>query len=317
MRLRGLVWMLVAVLAAAPGLARADDNDLVLARLAARTVDGNGVVTGVTPDNTAFRSLASAMGVVLAPQLLTPADTLGFGGFQFTVDATTTTIDGAAPYWRALESAKDPTGTTGPFGPSSMSTVGFFVRKGMWLPVPSFEVGAGAVHLGGSSAWTGQLYTKLALVEGYHQLPIPSIAVRGAVSRLMTQRELDLTVASFDVNVSKHIGVGGTWRLDPYIGYDVLAIIPRSEVLDPTPNIDPLAPGNQDDAKLNFVFKDQNNIYRNRFYGGVKMQYYVVQLTLEAIFASAGSTNDDRASIMAKDTTKAQRTLALTAGFDF
>ncbi len=317
MRLRGLVWMLVAVLAAAPGLARADDNDLVLARLAARTVGGNGMVTGVTPDNSAFRSLASALGVVLAPHLLTPADTLGFGGFQFTVDATTTTIDGAAPYWRALESAKDPTGTTGPFGPSSMSTVGFFVRKGLWLPVPSFEVGAGAVHLGGSSAWTGQLYTKLALVEGYHQLPIPSIAVRGAVSRLMTQRELDLTVASFDVNVSKHIGVRGTWRLDPYVGYNVLAIIPRSEVLDPTPNIDPLAPGNQDDAKLNFVFKDQNDIYRNRFYGGVKMQYYVVQLTLEAIFASAGSTNDDRASIMAKDTTKAQRTLSLTAGFDF
>ena len=308
-----------AALGAAPGLAAADTTDLVLARLATRTVDpATGAVTGVTPDNTAFRSLASELGVVLAPHLLTPADTIGFGGFQLTIDASTTTIDASAPYWRALEGSRDPTGmTTGAFGPSALSTLGFFVRKGLWLPVPSFEFGAGAVHLADSSAWTGQLYTKMSIVEGYHELPLPSLAVRGAVSRLMTQRELDLTVASIDVAVSKHVGVGGTWRFDPYVGYDWLVIIPRSEVLDPTPNIDPLAPGNQDDGKLNFVFKDQSDITRGRLYAGAKLQYYVFQLTLEAQFASAGSSNDDRASIMAKDTAKAQRTLAMSAGFDF
>ena len=67
-----------AALGAAPGLAAADTTDLVLARLATRTVDpATGAVTGVTPDNTAFRSLASELGVVLAPHLLTPADTIG------------------------------------------------------------------------------------------------------------------------------------------------------------------------------------------------------------------------------------------------
>jgi hypothetical protein len=43
-------------------------------------------------------------------------------------------------------------------------------------------------------------------------------SLRGAVSRLMTQRELDLTAASLDLEVSKHVGIGGTWRLDPFAG---------------------------------------------------------------------------------------------------
>ena len=201
----------------------------------------------------------------------------------------------------------------------------------MWFPVPSFEVGAGAVHLVDSHTWTGQLYAKLALHEGYHDLPIPSLAVRGAVSRMMNQRELDLTVASLDVDVSKHIGIGGTWRLDPYAGWNVLLIIPRSEVIDPTPNVDSLQPGNEADTLLNFVFKDQDNIIRQRFFVGAKIQYYIFQLTLECQYALAGSSVDDRAGTSdrlhaemsmtthcdAKDAAKAQRTLALSAGFDF
>lgn len=303
---------------ATPRTAHADANDLVLARLASRTVDGSGNLTAVTPDNTAFRSLASELGVVLAPQLLTPADTIGFGGFQFTLDATTTTTDPNGAYWRALEGSKDPAGsTTGPYGPSSMSTLGFWVRKGLWFPVPSFEFGVGAVHLGQSSTWAGQFYAKVSLVEGFHDLPLPSLSVRGGVSRLMTQRELDLTVASIDVTVSKHVGVGGTWRFDPYLGYNVLVIIPRSEVIDPTPNVDSNLPGNEADGQLNFVFHDQTNIDRSRVFVGAKLQYYVLQLTLEADFASAGSTDDDRMNVMAKDTAKSQRTLGLTAGLDF
>ena len=183
---------------------------------------------------------------MLAPHLLTPADTIGFGGFQLTVDYATTTIDADASYWRVLQSSPDPTGTgSGAHGDGMMRTVGLFVRKGMWFPVPSFEVGAGAVHLVDSHTWAGQLYAKLALHEGYHDLPMPILAVRGAVSRMMNQRELDLTVASLDIAVSKHFGIGGTWRFDPFVGWNLLMIIPRSEVIDPTPNIDPLAPGNE------------------------------------------------------------------------
>jgi hypothetical protein len=200
----------------------------------------------------------------------------------------------------------------------------------MWFPVPSFEIGGGAVHLIDSRTWTGQLYAKLALHEGYHQLPLPSLAVRGAVSRMLNQRELDMTVASLDVAVSKHFGIGGTWRFDPFVGWNLLMIVPRSEVIDPTPNVDPLVAGNEQDILLNFVFKDQDNIYRNRIYVGAKMQYYVFQLTLEAQFALKGSSVDDRMGTSdtcmpmstttncdAKDTAAAQRTLSMSAGFDF
>ncbi|MFN0250552.1 MAG: hypothetical protein ACKV2T_26975 [Kofleriaceae bacterium] len=305
----------------APAAASADANDIIISRLATKIMNGSGQLTNVVGQNLEFRALASQLGVVLAPRMLTPADTIGFGGFQFSVDYATTTIDPSADYWRALER------TT---APGYMSTVGFFARKGMWFPIPSFEIGVGAVHLVDSSTWTGQLYAKLGLHEGYHQLPLPSLAVRGAVSRMMQQRDLDLTVASLDITLSKHIGIGGTWRLDPYAGWNLLMIIPRSEVIDPTPNIDSLQPGNEMDSELNFVFREQDTILRHRFLVGAKFKYYVFHFTLEAQFALAGSSVDNRsgttdacmpesmtASCDAKDTAKGQRTLSLSAGFDF
>ena len=316
---RALGVAIVGILA--PRAARADVNDLVLSRLT-NEVDNGAAGISYVPQNADFRALASQLGVVLAPHLLTPADTLGYGGFQLTVDYATTTIDSGGVYWRAREGSQTP---------SALTTIGLFARKGMWFPAPALEFGVGAVHLADSSVWTGQLYAKFALVEGYHQLPIPSVSFRGAVSRMMTQRELDLTTASLDLVLSKHVGVAGTWRLDPFVGYNILLIIPRSEVIDPTPQIDPLQMGNENDALLNFVFKDQDDIVRNRVVVGAKLQYYIVQLTIEADFAFAGSSVDDRAGTTdpcilmtsdttncdAKDTAKAQRTLSLSAGFDF
>jgi hypothetical protein len=139
-----------------------------------------------------------------------------------------------------------------------------------------------------------------------------------------------MTIASLDVTLSKHVGIGGTWRFDPYAGWNLLMIVPRSEVIDPTPNIDPLVMGNELDSELNFVFREQDTIFRNRFLVGAKLKYYVFHLTLEAQFALKGSSVDDRAgtdaacmpdsmtaNCDAKDTAKAQRTLSLSAGFDF
>ncbi len=312
---------LLAILVASQS-ARADTNDLVMSRLT--MPDGNG---GFVPQNVEFRSLASQLGVVLAPHLLTPADTIGFGGFQFTVDVAQTSIDNSAAYWR-VRAGVDPT-ATGSVGSGSMETVGFFVRKGIWLPVPSFEVGVGGVHLVDSNIWTGQMYGKLGLVEGYHELPLPSLSVRGGVSRMMNERELDLTIASLDVMVSKHLGIGGTWRLEPFAGWNVLMIIPRSEVIDPTPTIDPLKPGNENDAKANFVFSDQRNIIRQRFVIGSKFRFHVLEFTVELAHAFAGTSRDNRAGTSdacttmatttncdSTDTSKAQTTLSLAAGFE-
>jgi hypothetical protein len=316
----------IALLAATARPAAADPNDLVLSRLGTLIEDGGGNPVDVIGSNQDFRSLVSELGVVLAPHLLTPSDTLGFGGFQFAVDLNYTSVSTDATYWQALEKAPGD-GTSGASG--MMSTVGIFMRKGMWLPLPSFEIGAGVVHLGDSSMWAAQGYAKFGLHEGFHDLPIPSLAVRGAASRLMGSKDLDLTVASIDISVSKSFGVGGTINLAPYGGWNMLIIVPRSEVIDKTPNVDSLMV--PDDIDMNFVFKDQDNITRQRFFLGARMQYYVFAITLEAAFATSGSSVDDRpgTDTVCGDTTEptsncdatdqagAQQTYTLSVGLDF
>jgi len=320
----------LAGVAAGARPAAADDHDLVIARLSRILDDGTGQMRTVG-QNAEFRSLASELGVVLAPRLMTPSDTIGFGGFQFTADVGYTQISRDASWWRALDGSPDPTGAGGMHhGPGFMPTVGFFARKGIWLPLPSFEIGAGAVHLLDSHMWTGQLYAKFGLHEGFHDLPIPSVAARGAVSRLIGEADIDLTVISVDVSVSKRFGIGGTWHAEPYGGWDALIIVPRSEVLDPTPAVDPLVMGNEADASLNFVFEDQDNIFRNRFFAGVKLQYYVFQLTFEGQITLKGSSVDDRPGTTvrcmpnsdteacdAKDAAGSQRGFMFSAGLDF
>jgi hypothetical protein len=322
---------MVALLAslALPGPAGAGDNDLVVARLGAVIEDGSGAPVDVIGDPVLFRSLASELGVVMAPRLVEPADTLGFSGFQFSADVAFTSINQDAAYWRALESSPDPDATAPvSHGGATMSTVGVFVRKGMWLPLPSFEIGAGVVHLLDSSMVAGQLYAKFALHEGYHRLPLPSLAVRGGVSRVMGTDQIDLTIPSIDVAISKHIGILGTFNVAPFAGWNWLLVVPRSEVLDKTPHIDPrMEPA---DAAMSFTFPDQDAILRNRFFAGIKVNYHVFALTAEGNFALAGSSTDDRdgtstpcadapgtANCDAEDTAGAQSTFTVSLGVDF
>lgn len=314
-RLLALAALSTVALGASSRVAAADDNDLVLSRLG--TISGNSVVGS----NINFRSLASELGVVMAPRLLEPADTLGFGGFHFSADVAFTSISSDAAYWNAIEEPNDGT----------MATTGLFVKKGMWLPLPSFEVGIGAVHLGSSHLWASQGYVKFALQEGYHDLPLPSVAVRGAASRMMGSEQIDLTVASVDVVVSKDFGIAGLFRASPYVGWNWLIIVPRSEVIDKTPNID--SRDDPTDANMNFVFGDQDDIIRQRILLGTKLKYYIFTLTLEADFALAGNSVDDRAgtdmrcvdvdpssptsNCDATDAAGAQATFTTSLGLDF
>jgi hypothetical protein len=319
------------VLAAALALlvapaARAGDNDLVLSRLGEVVVDGSGQPIGAGGSSGVVRSLASELGVVFAPRLSEPADTLGFGGFQFTADLGLTQVHTDRPYWRALSSSSDPAAAS--HGDDLMTTVGLFARKGIWLPVPSFEIGLGAVHLTGSQMWSGQLYAKLALIEGYHDLLLPSLAIRGGVSRMMGSEQLGLTVASVDVSISKEVGIAGTFNAAPYLGWNWLVVTPRSEVIDKTPHIDSF--DQPTDAAMDFVFADQDNILRHRLFGGVKLKYHVFTLGLEGALALAGRSVDDRdvgvacsevddptAPCDAVDQAGRQLSFTATAGVDF
>lgn len=268
----------------------ADDNDLVLARLA--DITPNGVV----PDNQSFRSLTSELGVLFVPRNTAPADTLGFSGFQFTTQLNFTQISNSKHFWCATEESKDCGASFSKNG--TIPTFGIFARKGFWFPVPSFELGAGAIHIMSSRLWSGQLYGKLALHEGFHGWPIPSIAVRGAAGRLFGIEQLDLTNASLDISISKRFGIMGTFSLAPYLGYAFMWIIPRSQVIDKTPNV--AVKDNPDDIRNNFVFPDQDNIQRQRVFAGFKAKYYVFAVTFEVDLAMAGSSVDDRPGVTTK-----------------
>jgi hypothetical protein len=300
---RGLATAVGIILCALPAgrPAWAGDNDIVLSRLG--DTSGNSAV-GNAAD---FRSLTSELGVVLAPRLLSPADTLGFGGFQFTADVGFTSIDPNAGYWRARASSSQPTGP-GPHGGSIMPTVGLFARKGMWFPVPSFEIGGGVMQLLGSRIMTGQVYAKLALHEGYHDLPLPSLALRGSASRMMGESDLDLTVASVDVSAGKEIGIGGTFNLTPYGGYNLLIIIPRSELIDKTPQI-------ADDPAMSFVFATQDDILRHRLFAGARVRYSIFAMTLEGQFTLAGASEDAASGTV--DAASGQVTISSSFGVDF
>ena len=269
--------------------AAADDNDLVLSRLGNLSSDGSRVIA----DNQAFRSLSSELGTIFAPRNLAPADTLGFSGFQFTGNFSFTGISNDEPYWCATEESDN---CMPGFEKSGMvQTFGLFARKGFWLPLPSFEVGAGAVHIFSSRMWSGQIYAKFALHEGFHDWPLPSLAVRGAVGRLFGVEQLDLTNVSLDISISKRIGIQGTFSLAPYLGYSFLWIVTRSQVIDKTPNI--AVKDNPADIGMNFVFPDQDNIERQRIFGGFKAKYYVFALTFEVDYALAGDSVDERTGV--------------------
>ncbi|MBI4509441.1 MAG: hypothetical protein HY698_07375 [Deltaproteobacteria bacterium] len=302
----------------------AGENDLVLPRLAEVTAARDGVVA----KNQEFRSLVSELGVALAPKFLSPADTLGYSGFQFSSELSFTTIHRTESYWCATEET-DGCGPSDTKTTAALPTVAVFARKGIWLPLPSFELGAGALHVLDSRMWAAQAYAKLALHEGFHEWPIPSLAVRLAASRLFGSEQLDLTVTSVDVSVSKSFGILGTVSLEPYAGWNLLWMLPRSQVLDKTPETDPLV--DTTDARLNFVFPEQDPISRQRFFGGFKLKYYVFAITAEVNVALPGSSLDNRAgstscdaapaekqnSCDAKDKAGAQQTYALSLSLDF
>jgi hypothetical protein len=234
---------------------------------------------------TQYKSLMSELGVVLAPRFLAPADTLGYNGFQIAFEASFTQIADKSDYWQ-----KGVERVSAGFLP----TLSVMARKGLWLPLPGFELGAGASKLIGANMYALQAYAKLALHEGFHGWPLPSLAVRGAVSRLTGSPEVDLTVVSIDASVSKSFGLGGTVTLDPYLGGNVLLTFVRGQVIDTTPNIDAFKDGPTSlDLNANTTFPDPDTIVRWRVFAGFRLVYSILALSGEFAYTLCNNTGRD------------------------
>jgi hypothetical protein len=298
----------------------------------------NGVIDGVSfGDDDAevrYRSLISELGVVMAPRLVVPADTLGISGFQVSGEIGSTQISRDQPFWNGVQGVS-------PDNPSStrpdawLTTVGVFVRKGLWLPLPAVEVGAGMVHLLESRMLAWQGYAKLALHEGFHDWPLPSLAVRGSASMITGTDQVRMSVLGVDLILSKGFGILKTARLEPFGGASFLFIKARGNPIDATPSCDAYrvqaaAPGEAlgdycanaqrgtaNDYAATFSFPDQDTIKRNRLFGGAKLTFATVFVSAQYEFVPAGRSRDERRANGAKDGSGKQKSLSMSAGFDF
>lgn len=296
-----------------------------------------GQIEGLAIDvdgETRFRSLMSELGVALAPRLLVPAQTLGSAGFQISGELGTTSISHDQPFWNGVAGVQ-------PENPRSsrpggwLTTVGLYVRKGLWVPLPAVEVGAGVVHLLDSQLLSWQGYAKLAFVEGYNDWPLPSLAVRGSGAYVTGSDQVRMKMASVDVILSKGFGVLKTFRLEPFAGWSFLFINARSGLVDFTPSCDAYlvrtAPmgqslgdycaesqrGSPNDSLANKAFADQDTIRRHRFFGGAKLKFAAVFAALEYEIVPSGSSRDESKPNGARDTSGKQEGVSLSAGFDF
>ena len=298
---------------------------------------GTGLIEGVTLDDqteSRFRSLMSELGVVLAPRLMVPAETLGYAGFQVSGEMGMTTISAAESHWDGIESVS-PANPTQRRPDGWLTTVGMFVRKGLWIPLPAVELGAGVVHLLDSQLMSWQGYAKLGIHEGFHDWPLPSLAARGSLAYVTGTDQVRMHLTTFDLILSKALAVARTSRLEPYIAWSFTLIHARARVLDATPSCDahlvrtatggePLGDycaeaqrGTGNDAVANFVFAEQDAIVRHRFFGGAKLKFASVFLSAQYEVVPAGRTRDARKANGARDGSSKQESLSLSAGFDF
>jgi hypothetical protein len=254
-----------------------------------------------------YRNLISEMGVVFAPSFLSPAETLGFSGFAVNLFYGLNTVSSSSDYWQ--------NGISG--SPSTLvGTLGFEFRKGMWFPLPGFEIGGGVKYLPNSHMYAPHVMAKFALVEGYFKWPFPAVAVRGYGTRVMGSRDVDITLASIDISFSKSFGLNSTINLTPYGGYNYLMIIGDSKKV--------YIPGGigGDPTLTEYVFDDQDVIVRHRLFLGTRLKYHKLVFTFEAVFTFKGSSGDSVDGsggnlIVVKDQSSLQQTYTLSVGWDF
>ncbi len=285
------------VLLAAPTAAHAGKYDVDLTSLG--TASGGGVVQ----DGTKFRSLSSELAVLSAPKPVDPADSLGLSGFALSADISLNTISGGKEFWTQTTSSPE----------NLVPTIQVVGRKGLW---PGLEVGGGATHVFDSKMWTIGGYAKLALHEGFHHLPIPSIALRGHFGQLLGSKDVRMTTIGVDAVVSHVFGVGSTVSLTPYIGYQALLAWSRSGVLDATPDTDEYVDPNAD-LSNEFVFKRQDVIVRHRPFFGLRMVFSVLRIGLEGMIVPGGSSTGSANGQTYEDNSGLQQQYTFSVGADF
>ncbi len=225
-----------------------------------------------------FRLLTSELALALAPKPLTPAETLGVSGFEFSLGASQADISEDLNYWQgqpgspifeaAIRDRKIPAALWIPY---------IHLRKG--LPI-STEIGINGSYLAGSNMFMVGADLKIALHESYIRW-FPSISLRGAASTLFGADDFVVTTGEADVIVSLPIGIGGMVRINPYLAFGLVGMDATSDVIDETPYDVRDQGGGASGSLYTFPrMKITENIF-NRFVIGTQVQTSFIKLLYE------------------------------------
>ena len=292
----------LGVLATA-GAARANPMDLTLSRLfderaCTTTALSQPNASSICADQAAFRELSREFGLVMAPALLAPAETLGYAGFYLGLEGSITTInasnDDLSNVWFRATEDQNPD--------SVMFVPSIHARKG--LPF-SFELGTNVSYISATEQVLLGLDIRWAVLEGYRtgwKAYFPDISVRGAVNRLMGDDEMDMTVWSIDVALSHPFAISGMMTVTPYLGYQFAQTIADTALVlngidDPSGSgtlVD--CAGDMADYQTNcvggvygppglrYLEFDREYIDRHRGFVGVRLMYEHLATIIQAAF---------------------------------
>lgn len=209
-----------------------------------------------------FKALVTELGLSVAEQVTTPAESLGIAGFDIGLTISVADIPEQQERWHLAVEDERPN--------YNLVLTRLRFRKG--LPF-SFEISGNLSFLHESSMLLGGVELKWALNEGFYYFP--DLAVRGTVNRLFGSRDLDLTTVTIDVWTSKKFSIAGMFTLAPFVGYSRVYIHANTSVMDPTP-------ANLND-RLDFVF-DEARLWANRVFFGLEFCWFIGTITFEAAF---------------------------------
>lgn len=285
-RLGSLLLVLAVVLLIAQPVAWAGKNDFALWRMCVRGVDGwcepePGSSTRVRPDNEKFARFSKELAAALAPRSHSPADTLGWYGWNLGLGYSFSDISGGDAWADALVGVErfpnlDAERRKAREAPGLLHAIQFHARKG--LPF-STELGVNVTYLINSRMYQLGLEGKFAFLEGFKELYIPDAAVRMNYSHLFGAADMELDTWAWDLLVSKTFPVGGFISFAPYVAYSLVYSVAAPYVLNPT-----FDAGNND--RLLMLDTQRHVIHRGVF--GLRMLTMYLNLTPEIIVTGVG-----------------------------
>jgi len=220
------------------------------------------------PDNAGFRSLMTELAYVVAPRIEGPAETIGHAGFEVGLGWAGSFVSDE-DWWRLTENGQENNAPT-----QFLNTLRLDVQKGLPL---SLQLGAHVQWVLDSQMVAPGLELRWAFQEGYRFLP--DFSLGASVNTLLGTRDFDLTTFSGDFVISKGFTVGQAARLAPYLGWSMMLIDARSEVIDPTPTTFVMSDeGLRPDVENDFVFAnvDFGDDVNQRLALGIRATFSVV-----------------------------------------